>query len=74
MQAKERSERPRRLKWFVLPNESHKWDFVFENYVGDYQQDAASETDGITEPIDESFDKDYIVAYKRRKQRDRYYY
>jgi len=34
---KENLERP--LKWFVLPNESDKWDFVLEKYV-DEQQEA----------------------------------
>jgi len=29
MQAKEKLEKP--LKWFVLPNESYKWDFILES-------------------------------------------
>jgi hypothetical protein len=33
MQAKEKLEKP--LKWFVLPNESYKWDFILEKYVGE---------------------------------------
>jgi hypothetical protein len=40
MQRKEHSERP--LRWFVLPNESYKWDFILEKY-GDEQQEATSE-------------------------------
>jgi hypothetical protein len=31
MQAKDKLEKP--LKWFVLPNESYKWDFILEKYV-----------------------------------------
>jgi len=29
MQAKEKLEKP--LKWFALPNESYKWDFILES-------------------------------------------
>jgi len=36
MQAKEKTEKP--LKWFVLPNESYKWDFVLEKYFVESQQ------------------------------------
>jgi hypothetical protein len=72
MQAKEKLEKP--LKWFILPNESYKWDFVLEKYVvEDSQREAAAEIVG-TERLDDGFDKDYIVTHKRRKQRDRYYY
>ena len=39
MQAKEKLEKP--LKWFVLLNESYKWDFFLEKYVGeDAEQEA----------------------------------
>jgi hypothetical protein len=43
MQAKEKLEKP--LKWFVLPNESYKWDFILEKYVAeDAEQEATSES------------------------------
>lgn len=72
MQAKEKLEKP--LKWFVLPNESYKWDFILEKYVvEEAQQEASTESTG-TQRLDDRFDKDYIVTHKRRKQRDRYYY
>jgi len=71
MQAKEKLEKP--LKWFILPNESFKWDFILEKYVvDDSGQEVATES-AITQRLD-GFDKDYIVTHKRRKQRDRYYY
>jgi hypothetical protein len=72
MQAKEKLEKP--LKWFILPNESYKWDFILEKYVvEDSQQEVATES-VRTQRLDDRFDKDYIVTHKRRKQRDRYYY
>ena len=72
MQAKEKLEKP--LKWFILPNESYKWDFILEKYVvEDSQQEVATES-VRTQRLDDRFDKDYIVKHKRRKQRDRYYY
>jgi hypothetical protein len=73
MQAKEKLGKP--LKWFVLPNESYKWDFILEKYVvEDSQQEVADESAGNRKLADDGFDKDYIVTHKRRKQRDRYYY
>ncbi len=73
MQAKEKLEKP--LKWFVLPNESFKWDFILEKYVvEDSQQEVAGESAGTKRLADDGFDKDYIITQKRRKQRDRYYY
>ena len=73
MQAKEKLEKP--LKWFVLPNESYKWDFILEKYVAeDAEQEVATESWPIEQLADDGFDKDYIVTHKRRKQRDRYYY
>ena len=73
MQAKEKLEKP--LKWFVLPNESYKWDFILEKYVvEDSQQEVADENAGNRKLADDGFDKDYIITHKRRKQRDRYYY
>jgi len=72
MQAKEKLEKP--LKWFIMPNESYKWDFILEKYVvEDSQQEVATES-VRTQRLDDRFDKDYIVTHKRRKQRDRYYY
>jgi hypothetical protein len=73
MQAKEKVEKP--LKWFVLPNESYKWDFILEKYVAEAaEQEATSESWPIEQLADDGFDKDYIITHKRRKQRDRYYY
>jgi hypothetical protein len=73
MQAKEKLEKP--LKWFVLPNESYKWDFILEKYVVESaEQEATSESRGIKQLAEDGFDKDYIVTHKRRKQQDRYYY
>jgi hypothetical protein len=73
MQAKEKLEKP--LKWFVLPNESYKWDFILEKYVvEDSQQEGAAESAGNKQLADDGFDKDFIIAHKRLKQRDRYYY
>jgi len=71
MQAKEKTEKP--LKWFVLPNESYKWDFVLEKYFVESQQEATTESRGIERLADDSFDKDDVVTHKRRKQRDHYY-
>ena len=36
MQAKERQERP--LKWFILPNESYKWDLILEKQMVENSQ------------------------------------
>jgi hypothetical protein len=73
MQAKEKLEKP--LKWFILPNESYKWDFILEKYiVEDVEHEAAAEGVGTQQFADDGFDKDYIVTHKRRKQRERYYY
>jgi hypothetical protein len=73
MQAKEKLEKP--LKWFVLPNESYKWDFILEKYVvEDSQQEVADESAGNRQLADDGFDKDYIITHMRRKQRDRYHY
>jgi hypothetical protein len=45
MQTKDEQERP--LKWFVLPNESYKWDFILEQYAGeDSQREATAERRG----------------------------
>ncbi|HYA32433.1 MAG TPA: hypothetical protein VEG65_00315 [Candidatus Bathyarchaeia archaeon] len=72
MQVEEKMEKP--LKWFVLPNESYKWDFVLEKFVVENtHQEAALESERL-ELSDDGFDKDYIVTHKKRKQRDRYYY
>jgi len=43
MQKEEQPERP--LRWFVLPNESYKWDFILEKY-GDEQQEAIAKRRG----------------------------
>jgi hypothetical protein len=73
MHAKEKLQRP--MKWFVLPNESFKWDFILEKYVvEDSEQEVAADSEWVKQLTDDGFDKDYIVTHKRRKQRDRYYY
>lgn len=73
MQAKEKLEKP--LKWFILPNESYKWDFVLEKYeIEDYEQEATAEWRGIEQLVDDCFDKDYIITDKRRKRRDHHYW
>jgi hypothetical protein len=42
MQAKKQLEKP--LKWFILPNESYKWDFILAKYVDEgSQQEATAE-------------------------------
>ncbi|MGZ4892709.1 MAG: hypothetical protein ACXVI7_07070 [Halobacteriota archaeon] len=38
MQAKEKQERP--LKWFILPNESYKRDFVLEKQMVENSQNG----------------------------------
>ena len=46
MQAKEKLEKP--LKWFILPNESYKWDFILGKYVVENSQHGgATEKEGI---------------------------
>jgi len=37
MQTNEKQQKP--LKWFILPNESYKWDFVLDKYaVEDFRE------------------------------------
>lgn len=56
MQAKEKLEKP--LKWFILPNESYKWDFILEKYVGeDAEQEVTTKSRGIEPLADDCFDK-----------------
>ncbi|HEX7514708.1 MAG TPA: hypothetical protein VF393_03865 [archaeon] len=72
MQAKEEQEKL--LKWFILPNESYKWDFILENIVvEDPQQEVSSEKVRTEQLADDGFDKDYVVTHKKRKNRDYYY-
>jgi hypothetical protein len=57
MQAKEKLEKP--LKWFILPNESYKWDFILEKYVGeDAEQEVTTKSRRIELLADDYFDKD----------------
>lgn len=73
MFAKEEQEKP--LKWFILPNESYKWDFILEKYViENSQQEVVPDSVGTKQLVDDGFDKDYIVTKKKRKRRDSYYY
>lgn len=40
MKVKAKREKP--LKWFVLPNESYKWDFILAQYEGEsFEQESA---------------------------------
>jgi hypothetical protein len=73
MFVKDEQEKP--LKWFILPNESYKWDFVLEKYViENSQQEVVPDRVGTKQLADDGFDKDYIVTKKKRKRRDSYYY
>ena len=46
MQTKEKQEQP--IKWFVLPNESYKWDFILDKQmVENPQQEAVGKAEGI---------------------------
>lgn len=64
----------RLLKWFILPNESYKSDFIFEKFVvEDSQLDVSCEKVSANQIADDGFDKDYIVTHKRRKKQDYYY-
>jgi hypothetical protein len=57
MFAKEEQEKP--LKWFILPNESYKWDFILEKYViENSQQEVVPDSVGTKQPVDDGFDKD----------------
>jgi hypothetical protein len=50
MQTKKQLEKP--LKWFILPNESYKWDFILSKYVDDgFQQEATAERRGAARMI-----------------------
>jgi hypothetical protein len=72
MFAKEEQEKP--LKWFILPNESYKWDFILEKYVVENSpQEVVPDSVGTKQLVDDGFDKDCIVTQKKRKRRDSYY-
>ena len=63
MFAKEEQEKP--LKWFILPNESYKWDFILEKCViENSQQEVVPDSVGTKQPVDDGFEKDYIVTKK----------
>jgi hypothetical protein len=52
MQAKEKQEFP--SKWFILPNESYKWDFILDKQVAENpKREAADSTEGIRVFCDE---------------------
>jgi hypothetical protein len=73
MHSKEEQERP--LRWFILPNESYKWDFILEKcVVENSQEEVVRDSVGTKQQINVGFDKDNIVAQKNRKRRDNYYY
>jgi hypothetical protein len=72
LQAKEKQEQL--LKWFILPNESIKWDSTLEKYVvADSKLEVNSGSERKKQLDENGFDKDFIVTNKRKK-RDRYYY
>jgi hypothetical protein len=51
MQANEKQEKL--IKWFTLPNESYKWDFILEKQmVENPQREVASKTEGIKVLVD----------------------
>ncbi|MGZ5520748.1 MAG: hypothetical protein ACXWET_03140 [Halobacteriota archaeon] len=73
MHAKEEQERP--LKWFILPNESYKWDFILEKYVVENsQKEVVPDSVRTKQQINVGFDKNNIVTQKKRKRQDSYYY
>ena len=73
MHAKKKTETP--LRWFILPNESYKWDFVLGQYAGEEaDQEATPERQGLKKLGDDEFDKDYVMTRRRRRQRGRYCY
>ncbi len=67
-------ERERPLKSFIMPNESFKWDFVLERYIteGGAAREARVERRRVERA--DGFDKDYIVAHRKRRTQDRYFY
>jgi len=72
MQEKEERERP--FKWFILPNESYKWDFILEKFVGENShEEVVPDSVSTKQQMDVSFDND-IITQKKRKRRDSYYY
>lgn len=69
-----KNEKERPLRSFILPNESFKWDFILEKYIlEDEAKRGALEECRQTERAD-GFDKDYIIARRKRRTHDRYYY
>ncbi|MGB9370858.1 MAG: hypothetical protein WCB79_02855 [Halobacteriota archaeon] len=63
------------IKWFILPNESYKWDFILDKYAGEEaDKEAIPERRGIEKHGDDGFDTDYVITRRRRKQRGRYCY
>jgi|BarGraIncu00421A_1022006.scaffolds.fasta_scaffold45007_1 hypothetical protein len=51
MQAKEKLEKP--IEWFILPNESYKWDFILgKHMVETPKHGGASEKEGIKVLVD----------------------
>jgi len=71
MHEKKKTEKP--LKWFILPNESYKWDFILDKYaVEDDDREATTERQGIEKLGNEGFDN--VITRRRRKQQGRHYY
>ncbi len=67
-------ERNRPLKSVIMPNESFKWDFILEKHMLEEEAEReTSEERWQTERAD-GFDKDYIVARRKRRIQDRYLY
>ncbi len=67
-----RRERP--LKSIIMPNESFKWDFVLEKYVLEDEFEREAQGEPWQKEREEGFDKDYIVARRKRRTQDRYFY
>jgi len=71
MHEKKKTEKP--LKWFILPNESYKWDFILDKYAEeDDDREATTERRGIEKLGDEGFNN--VIMRRRRKQQGRHYY
>ncbi len=67
-------ERERPLKSFIIPNESFKWDFILEKYVAEDAVEREAGEERLRVERADGFDKDYIVAHKKRRTQDRYFY
>ncbi len=67
-------ERERPLKSFIIPNESFKWDFILEKYITEDEAEREAREERRHLERTDGFDKDYIVAHRKRRTQDRYFY